>query len=129
MNAEKRKTLEALGYKIYDHAGDAVGMTEEEKHLMDLRLAFVKMVRAQRQKRGISQKELAVLLGTSQPRVAKIEGGDYDVSLDQIVRAFAVMGGRVAVKELRANSAAHQTTSRKKKAKPHVKRVKVAGMR
>lgn len=99
MNAERRKALEAKGYKVYDHAGDAVGMTEEEKQLMDLRITLSKMIRERRQTLGLSQKELAIRLGTSQPRVAKIEWGDWDVSLDQIFRAYAVMGGRLIIKD------------------------------
>jgi predicted transcriptional regulator len=99
LNAERRKALEAQGFKVYDHAGDAVGMTEEEKYLMDLRISLSKMIRARRQKLGLSQKELATRLGTSQPRVAKIEWGDWDVSLDQIFRAYAVMGGRPIIKD------------------------------
>ena len=99
MNTDRRKALEAQGYKVYDHAGDAVGMTEEEKYLMDLRITLSKMIRERRQKLGLSQKELATRLGTSQPRVAKIEWGDWDVSLDQIFRAYAVMGGRLIIQD------------------------------
>jgi ribosome-binding protein aMBF1 (putative translation factor) len=99
LNAERRKALEAQGYKVYDHAGDAVGMTEEEKYLMDLRISLSKLIRDRRQKLGLSQKALATRLGTSQPRVAKIEWGDWDVSLDQIFRAYAVMGGRLILKD------------------------------
>jgi predicted XRE-type DNA-binding protein len=106
MDAKLQKAMEGHGYKFYDHAGDAVGMTEEEKHLMDLRIDLARMVRARRQKQGLSQKELAALLGTSQPRVVKIEGGDLGVSLDQSLRAYAVMGGRIVVKELSANGVA-----------------------
>jgi ribosome-binding protein aMBF1 (putative translation factor) len=64
MDAKLQKAMEGHGYKFYDHAGDAVGMTEEEKHLMDLRIDLARMVRARRQKQGLSQKELAALLGT-----------------------------------------------------------------
>ena len=46
----------------------------------------------------LSQKELGLKLKTSQPRVAKIERAATDVSLDQLVRAFAAAGGRIVVK-------------------------------
>jgi hypothetical protein len=52
------------------------------------------------------------MLKTSQPRVAKIERAAYDVSMDQLVRAFAAVGGRIVVKPARAK--AGQRTSRKK---------------
>jgi DNA-binding transcriptional regulator YiaG len=99
MTPERRKALEAKGYRVYDHAGDAVGMTEEEKHLMDLHISMSNAVRDRRKKLKLSQKDLAILLGTSQPRVAKIEWGGPDVSLDQILKAYAVMGGRVVIKD------------------------------
>jgi ribosome-binding protein aMBF1 (putative translation factor) len=121
MNADKRKSLEARGYKVYDHAGDAVGMTEEEKHLMDLRLSLSNMVRERRQKLGLSQKELAIRLGTSQPRVAKIEWGDWDVSFDQIFRAYAALGGRIVIKD----AGRMQQGKGARTAVPHGKMVKV----
>jgi DNA-binding transcriptional regulator YiaG len=99
MTPERRKALEAKGYRVYDHAGDAVGMTEEEKHLMDLHISMSNAVRKRRKELKLSQKDLAILLGTSQPRVAKIEWGGPDVSLDQILKAYAVMGGRVIIKD------------------------------
>jgi predicted transcriptional regulator len=104
MNAEERKALESRGYKVYDHAGDAVGMTDEEKQLMEIRVDLAIKVRKRREELQLTQKELALRLKTSQPRVAKIERGDWDVSLDQIFRAYAVMGGRLAITELEAGS-------------------------
>ena len=50
MNAERRRALEAKGYRVYDHAGDAVGMNEEEKELMDIRITLSRAVRKRREK-------------------------------------------------------------------------------
>jgi ribosome-binding protein aMBF1 (putative translation factor) len=116
MEGEKRNALEARGYKVYDHAGDAVRMTEEEKHEMDLRITLSRMVRKLREKLGLTQKDLASRLKTSQPRVAKIEWGDWDVSLDQIFRACAAMGGRLVLKEAETDSR-NGANGRAKKAK------------
>jgi transcriptional regulator with XRE-family HTH domain len=66
---------------------------------MDLRISLSNMVRERSQKLGLSQKELAIRLGTSQPRVAKIEWGDWDVSFDQVFRAYAALGGRIVIKD------------------------------
>ena len=55
MNAEERKALEAKGYRVYDHAGDAVGMNEEEKELMDIRITLSRAVRKRREKLQLSQ--------------------------------------------------------------------------
>jgi predicted XRE-type DNA-binding protein len=100
MNAERRRALEAKGYRVYDHAGDAVGMNEEEKELMDIRITLSRAVRKRREKLQLSQKELATRLKITQARVSKIEWGDRDVSLDQIFSAYVAMDGYVATKEL-----------------------------
>jgi predicted XRE-type DNA-binding protein len=104
MNAEQRKALEAEGYKVYDHAGDAVGLTEEEKQLMDIRITLAISVRNRREKLQLSQQDLALRLKTSQPRVAKIERAAHDVSFDQIVRAYVALGGRMLLTELETRS-------------------------
>ncbi len=48
----------------------------------------------------MSQKQLAARIKTSQPRVVKIEQAAVDVSLDQMLRAFAAAGGRIVVKQV-----------------------------
>ena len=55
MNAKLQKAMEARGYKFYEHAGDAVGMTEEEKYLMDLRITLSNAVRERRKKLKLTQ--------------------------------------------------------------------------
>ena len=67
---------------------------------IDARVEAALAVRRQRQARKLSQKQLAGRLKTSQPRVAKIERAAPDVSLDQILRAFAAAGGRITVKQV-----------------------------
>ena len=97
MNAAKRKALRAAGWKIGD-AADFLGMSDEECQLLDARVELALAVRRQREARNLSQKELGAKLKTSQPRIAKIERAATDVSLDQLVRAFAAAGGRIVVK-------------------------------
>src|SRR5574340_79504 len=97
MDAAKRKALEAAGWKVGD-AADFLDMSEEERQLLDTRVELALAVRRQREACHLSQRELGLKLKTSQPRVAKIERAATDVSLDQIVRAFAAVGGRIVVK-------------------------------
>jgi transcriptional regulator with XRE-family HTH domain len=99
MNTEKRKALEAAGWRFGD-AADFLGMTDEERQLLDARVEAALAVRRQREALKLSQKQLASRIKTSQPRVAKIERAAPDVSLDQILRAFAAAGGRIAVKQV-----------------------------
>jgi transcriptional regulator with XRE-family HTH domain len=99
MRPEERKALEAAGWRFGD-AADFLGMSDEERQLLDARVGAALAVRRQREAMKLSQKELASRIKTSQPRVAKIERAAADVSLDQILRAFAAAGGRIAFKQI-----------------------------
>lgn len=97
MNPSKRKALESAGWKIGD-AADFLAMSAEERQLLDARVEIALAIRRQRASRNMSQKELGTRIRTSQPRVAKIERAAPDVSLDQLVRAYAAAGGTFIVK-------------------------------
>lgn len=97
MDAKKRKAIEAAGWKIGD-AADFLEMSDEERQLLDARVSLALAIRQQREALALSQKDLGAKLKTSQPRVAKIERAASDVSLDQLVRAFTAVGGRIAIK-------------------------------
>ena len=94
MTAKKRRSLKAAGWRMGD-AAEFLGLSAEEKQLVEVRLTLALAIRRQRQESGLSQKQLAERIGTSQPRVAKIEVGAADVSLDQLVRAYIAVGGRI----------------------------------
>jgi predicted XRE-type DNA-binding protein len=95
MNDKKRKALKAAGYRVGD-VRDFLGLSEEERELVELRAAVSAAVRDGRAKRNLTQAELAELLQSSQSRVAKIEAGSSDVSLDLMFRSLFAVGGRVA---------------------------------
>ncbi len=97
MDATKRKALQAAGWKI-GNAADFLAMNDEERQLLDARVELALAIRQQREASHLSQKELGSRLKTSQPRIAKIERAAQDVSLDQLVRAFAAAGGKFSVK-------------------------------
>lgn len=94
MKSKNRKALTAAGWRIGE-AADFLGLSAEERQLVELRLTLALAIRRQRQANGLSQKQLGERIGTTQPRVAKIEVGAPDVSLDQLVRAYAAAGGRI----------------------------------
>ncbi len=100
MDAAKRKALESAGWQTGD-AADLLGLTTEERQLLDTRVEIALAVRRQREARQLSQKQLGTILKTSQPRIARIEQAASDVSLDQIVRAFTAAGGRIVVKAVK----------------------------
>ncbi len=116
MDTAKRKTLETLGWRFGD-AAVFLGMTDEERQLLDARVEAALAVRRQRQARKLSQKQLASRIKTSQPRIAKIERAAPDVSLDQMLRAFAAAGGRIKLKQV-APSAARKKPRPKRKSPP-----------
>lgn len=97
MKNNKRKALEAGGWKIGD-AADFLEMNDQERQLLDARVALALAIRRLRQSNQLSQKELGVRLKTSQPRVAKIEQAASDVSMDQLIRALTAAGGRIVIK-------------------------------
>lgn len=97
MDATKRKTLEAAGWKIGD-AADFLELSVEERQLLDARVKLATAIREVRQAHKLSQKELGTRLKTTQPRVAKIERAASDVSMDQLVRAFTAAGGKFIVR-------------------------------
>jgi len=77
---------------------DLLGLSPEELALINLKLHLVKLVKEMRKKGGLTQADLAKQIGSSQPRVAKIENGDPAVSLDLIFRALLTL--RVPTQEI-----------------------------
>src|SRR5262245_27603532 len=87
--------LEAAGYRVGD-ISDFLGLSEVERELIELRVAVSTAIREQRKKQNLTQAKLAELLHSSQSRVAKIEAGSSDVSLDLMFRSLFAVGGGVA---------------------------------
>ncbi len=113
MDPKKKRALEAAGWRFGD-AADFLGLTGEERQLLDARVEAALAVRRQRQALKVSQTQLASRIKTSQPRVVKIERAASDVSLDQILRAFAAAGGQITVKQIRSRKPkATGTTTRR----------------
>jgi predicted XRE-type DNA-binding protein len=98
MNREKQQALEAAGF-VFEDAEDFLELTVEERRLVDLRFAVSRAVRARREQQHLTQEQVARKLKSSQSRVAKLEAGSADVSLDLMFRALFALGG--SVKELR----------------------------
>src|SRR5580704_14493298 len=91
MDAKKRKRLEAAGWSVGDAAA-FLKLTPEEAALVEIRLALSRSLRERRLAAGLTQMAFAKQLGSSQSRVAKLEGGDASVSLELLIRALLVVG-------------------------------------
>jgi predicted XRE-type DNA-binding protein len=87
MNRAQKERFAKAGWKV-GTASDLLGLTEAEKALVEAKLELGSVVRTLRQQRRLSQAALAKLIGSSQPRVAKLENRDPEVSLDLQMKAI-----------------------------------------
>ena len=94
MDGKKRKALEAAGFRFGD-AADFLELCEEERMLVELRVKLAQAIRRRREESNLSQKQVAARIGSTQPRVARIEAAAADVSLDQMFRGLFAVGGNV----------------------------------
>lgn len=102
MEKSKRKAVKAAGFRVGD-AEDFLELTAEEVRLVELRLAVGQTMRRLRQKRHLTQQQLAVKLKSSQSRVAKMEAASSDVSLDLLLRGLFIVGGDIALLDGRSS--------------------------
>lgn len=95
MNEAKRRATEALGYRFGD-AADFLGLTDEERRLVELRLAVGIATRNLRQAAEMTQATLAERVGSSPSRVNKVEHGLPGVSIDLAFKALFAAVGSIA---------------------------------
>lgn len=90
MTADKRARLEAAGWTVGD-SHQFLSLTRADHALLDTLEALGEMLRARRLRAGLSQARVALLVQSSQSRVAKMEAGDPSVSLDLVIRTLLVL--------------------------------------
>jgi DNA-binding XRE family transcriptional regulator len=86
----KRK-LERAGWTVGD-AGDFLGLSDEERRFVEVKLALADGLRRRREQLGLTQTEAAKRFGSSQSRVAKMEAGDRTVSTDLLLKSLFRLG-------------------------------------
>jgi len=91
MKQAKKARLEATGWRVSD-AAEFLGLSDEERRFVELKLALASGVRQLRERRGLTQAALAKQLRSSQSRVAKMEAADTSVSLDLMMRSLLSIG-------------------------------------
>jgi len=91
MDPRKRERLEAAGWPV-GTIQEFLGLTPEDMAYIDLKIALADSLKKRRKDRGITQVELAELMGSSQSRVARMEGGDPSVTIDLLVRGLLALG-------------------------------------
>lgn len=91
MQRSKKKRLESKGWAV-GSTQEFLGLSNEEAELIELRLRLAQGIKHQRSAKGMTQTDLAKVVGSSQSRVAKMEAGDATVSIDLLVRSLLKMG-------------------------------------
>ncbi len=91
MRAAKRRKLLDRGWAVAD-AGEFLGLTAEERALVELRLRLASGLKLQRVQSRLTQGQLASVIRSSQSRVAKMEAGDPSVSIDLLFRSLIALG-------------------------------------
>lgn len=91
MKPAKRKRLEAAGWKV-GTVQEFLGLSDAEAEFVEMKVALALALRARRERRRLTQKEVARGLRSSQSRVAKMEAADETVSLDLLVRSLLALG-------------------------------------
>ena len=95
-----------IGRSATDHARAAIKTDEALRELVQTelqRLDVAARVKALREKRGLSQSALAALVGTAQPNIARLEGGQSKPTLDLLARVANALGLRLRVDFVRAS--------------------------
>jgi len=93
----KRAKLEKKGWKI-GSAEEFLDLSDEESAYIEMKLALSEKLKRSRQKKRMTQADLAKLVHSSQSRVAKMEAGDPTVSIDLLMKSLLALG--VTKKEL-----------------------------
>jgi hypothetical protein len=126
MEKKKRRALEAAGFRVGD-AEDFLGLTDEERRLVDLRLLVSRAVRRLREGQHLTQQQLAARLKSSQSRVAKMEAGAADVSLDLLFRGLFAVGGGLPDLTAQGAPVPQPTTGRARTTRPRKRAPRPAG--
>jgi transcriptional regulator with XRE-family HTH domain len=96
MDQGEKEDLEAAGFRFGDF-GDFLGMDEAERNLVAFRADLGAAIRRLRTARGQTQARFAKAIGSSQPKVARMEIGAPEVSLDLMLRAYFAAGGQPTI--------------------------------
>lgn len=91
MQRHKQERLREAGWRS-GSVTDFLGLTRAEAAYVEMKLALAGQLRARRLQLRLSQAALARELGSSQSRVAKMEGADPTVSADLLIRALLALG-------------------------------------
>lgn len=116
MDSRKQKTIKKMGGRVTT-VQEFLGLSDEDSAVIEARLVLARGVREQRAHAGMTQMQLAKSIKSSQSRVAKMEGGDPQASLESMIRALAAVGSTVTIKVVRAPTPRKKIAARVLKAR------------
>jgi transcriptional regulator with XRE-family HTH domain len=90
MDKAKKERLETRGWTV-GTVSDFLDLTPAETALIEIKRNLSISLRERRQKL-MTQAELAKIMHSSQPRIAKAESGDDSVSIELLIRALLAIG-------------------------------------
>lgn len=89
-NADRKKRPEAAGFK-FGTVGELFNLSEAEELLVEMKVALAEAIRELREVRSLSQADLALLIGSGQARVSKLERSLDSTSLDTLFRCMLAL--------------------------------------
>ena len=81
MDEKRRAELKAKGW-VETTVEELFGLDEVDMQVVELRVRLAREVRRRREAAGLTQEKLAELIGSSQSRIAKVEGTADGVGLE-----------------------------------------------
>ncbi len=91
MRKEKKRRLEAAGWRV-GSAAEFLELTPAEQEFIEFKLTLSRELKERRIARGLTQAQLAEVIGSSQSRVARMEAAHNSVTVDLLVRSLCTMG-------------------------------------
>jgi DNA-binding XRE family transcriptional regulator len=107
MDTKKLAKLKKMGGRVTS-VQDLLALSHEDMAVIEARLTLGHAVRAQRTRAGLTQAQLAKSIGSSQARIAKLEGGDPQACLESMIRALAAAGSRIELTVTRERTKSRQ---------------------
>jgi len=88
-------------FKTAKEFGKAIGLSDIDMELIQQKKKLIKMLKEKRLELNISQTELATMLGTKQPAIARMETGLVsEVSMDFLLKIAMVFNISVTIKPI-----------------------------
>jgi len=91
MNKTKQRKLEENGWKV-GTIKDFLNLSDADIVLIKLKIDLGRRLKSIRTAKHISQKDFARKINSTQSRVAKIESGAPDVTLEQLIESLIIAG-------------------------------------